>query len=135
MRILRPSDSRLPHDQPDVLAQFGQVRIIRVLPRTNRDVARPRGAERRQKFEPHELAQPSFQSIAANGTVLVARNHDRDPRMAKRGSEHSDIEVRRPNPPPLSNDTLNLGASRQSLPARKAKAARPVRRLRTCLAV
>ena len=91
--------------------------------------------QRRKQFETHEFAEPSLHAIAANGAVPISRNHDRNPRMMQRGSEDSDIEVRGPNPPPLSNDILNVGASRQSLPARKAEAAPFVRRLRTCLAV
>jgi hypothetical protein len=55
--------------------------------------------------------------------------------MTKRGSKNSDIEIRRPNPPPLSNDILDIGAARQSLAARKAEVALPARRLRTYLAV
>ena len=85
------------------------------------------------KLEAHELAEPSLQPVAVDGAVLVTRNHDPDSRMTKRGSEDADIEIRGPNSLPLSDDILDVGASRQSLPARKAEAA--VRRLRTCLAV
>ena len=124
----------LSDDQPDVVAQIVQAGVVRIRPRTNRHVARHNGAKCRKELETHELAQPPLHPIASNDTVLVTRNHDRDPRMTKRGSENPDIEVRRPNPPPLSNDILNVGTSRQSLAAREAKAALPVRRLRTCLA-
>jgi hypothetical protein len=124
----------LSDDQPDVVAQIVQAGVVRIRPRTNRHVARHYGAKCRKELETHELAEPSLHAIATNSGVLVARNHDRDPRMTKRGSENSDIEVRRPNPPPLSNDILDIGASRQTLMAREAKAALLVRRLRTCLA-
>ena len=124
----------LSDDQPDVVAQIFQAGVVRIGPRTNRDVARHKGAKGRKELETHELAEPSLHAITTNSGVLVTRNHDRDPRMTKRGSENSDIEVRRPNPPPLSNDILDVGTSRQTLTAREAKAALLVRRLRTCLA-
>jgi len=72
----------------------------------------------------------------------MARNDDADARKAKRGSEDSGIEMRRPNSLPLSNDGLNVSAPRQSVAARKTKAAAgaagaagaasAVRRLRIC---
>ena len=117
----------------DVDRQIVQAGVVRVWARANRDVVRC-DPQCGKELETHELAQPPLHPIASNDTVLVTRNHDRDPRMTKRGSENPDIEVRRPNPPPLSNDILDVGASRQTLTAREAKAAPLVRRLRTCLA-
>lgn len=129
------SDARLSREQPDVIAQILHSCLVRARTRTNCDVLRRASAKGGDQLEAHQLAKPSLHTIAANGTVLVTRNHDRDPRLTKRGRENSDIEVRRPNPPPLSNEILNFRASRQTIPAREAKAAPPVRRLRTCLAV
>jgi|KBSMisStaDraftv2_1062788.scaffolds.fasta_scaffold494870_2 hypothetical protein len=125
---------RLSDNQPYVVPQIVQAGVVRVGARPDRDVAWHSGAKCRKEFQTHELAEPSLHAITTNSGVLVTRNHDRDPRMTKRGSENSDIEVRRPNPPPLSNDILDIGASRQTLMAREAKAALLVRRLRTCLA-
>lgn len=125
---------RLSNRQADVITQRVEGGVIRRRTRANRNVTWRDRAQSGKKLEAHELAKPSLHTVSANSAVFVTRNHDRDPRMTKRGSENSDIEVRRPNTPPLSNDILDVGTSRQSLPAREAKAARPVRRLRTCLA-
>lgn len=126
---------RAPHNEPDVVSQIVQRHVVGIRPCAYRHVARSERAQCGKHFDAYELAKPSLHAIAANSAVLVPRNHDRDPRMTERGSEDPDIEVRGPNPLPLSNDTLNVGASRQSLPARKAEAAPAVRRLRICLAV
>ena len=127
---------RLPDNRLDIVAQIVEADVVRVGPRPDGDVARRDGPKRGKELETHELAEPSLHAISTNDGMPVTRNHDRNPRMTKRGSENSDIEVRRPNPPPLSNDILDVVASRQTLTARKAKAAPlpPVRRLRTCLA-
>jgi hypothetical protein len=63
-------------------------------------------AKCREQFGPHELAQPSLQSVAIDGRVVVERNHDPDARSGERGSEDTDVEVNGPNSLPLSNDRL-----------------------------
>jgi hypothetical protein len=52
--------------------------------------------------------------------------------MCERGSEGSDVEMHGPNSLPLSNDSLQVEAPRQSVATRKSEAL--IRRLRTCLA-
>jgi len=102
-RALRVSDHQL-----DVVTQSVHADFVRVWPRADCHVTRFHCAQSGQELETHELAKPSLHAIASNRAVLVSRNHDRDPCMTKRGSEDSDVEVRGPNPPPLSNDILNV---------------------------
>lgn len=105
---------------------------IRLPARADRDVERRTRAERREQRQPHELAQPALERIAIDRRVLVSRHDDAHTRKLERGSENPCIEVHGPNSPPLSNDGLNVTAPRQSVAARKTKAA--VRRPRTCSA-
>ena len=60
----------------------------------------------------------------------MTRNDDPHSRKCERGSEDADVEMHGPNSLPLSNDGLYVGAPRQSVATRKAKAV--VTRLRTC---
>ena len=99
---------RVLDQQPDVVAQCVYADLVRVWPRADGNVTWLEPVQRGKKLETHKLAKPSLHAIASNGAVLVPRNHDRDPCMTKRGSEDSDVEVRGPNPPPLSNDILNV---------------------------
>jgi len=89
-------------------------------------------AKRRKQFDPSELAQTTFEPVAVDRGVLMTRHDDPDARKTERGSEHPDIEIRSPNPLPLSNDVLYVWPPRQSMLPRKTEAV--VTRLRTCLA-
>src|SRR5215831_12675807 len=96
-------------DRTNVLSQVVQAGVVRIRARANCNVAGRYRLQCRQQLETHELAEPSLHAISPNGAVFVSGNHDRNSRMTKRGSVNSDIEVRRPNPPPLSNDNLDVG--------------------------
>ena len=76
-------------------------------------------SERWKQLDPHELAKPPFETVSIHGGMLMTRHHDPNARRGKRGSEDPDIEVHGPNSLPLSNDSLNVLAPRQSLPTRK----------------
>ena len=78
----------------------------------------------------HDFSQAPFELVAIDRTVAESRNDDSNPRMAKRGSERSDVEVLTPNSLPLSNDGFQVALARQPEPARKADAL--VRRRRIC---
>jgi hypothetical protein len=118
-------------DRDDVAAETIEACVVGFAPRANGDVSRT-VAKRRQQFDPDELPQATFESVAVDRGVLMARHDDPDARKTKRGSEDSDIEIRSPNPLPLSNDVLYIEAPRQPMLPRIAEAV--VTRLRTCLA-
>ena len=98
--------------------------------RPNGDVDRGSDAKGREQIHANELTEPALECVAIHGRVLMARNDDPDAGKAKRGSEDPGIEMHRPNSLPLSNDGLNVSTPRQSVAARKPKAA--ARRLRIC---
>jgi hypothetical protein len=105
-------------------------RLVGLVACTNGDVERGELAQRGQQRDARDLAKPSLEPVAIDGGVLVTRHDDPDARRTKRGSTDPDIEVHGPNSLPLSNDSLNIEASRQPVAARKSEAV--VTRLRTC---
>ena len=81
-------------------------------------------------MDSHDFPQAPLQLVAIDSGMAVSRYDNSDARMAKRGSERSDVEVTTPNSLPLSKDGFNVAFSRQPKPPRKVDAV--VRRLRIC---
>jgi len=115
-------------------AHVGTKRVERgavgLVPRANRYVERRLAPKGGQQLQADEFAEPSLETVAIHGGVLMARHHDSDTRRSERGSEDPDIEMHGPNSLPLSNDGLDVDTPRQSVATRESKAV--VRRLRTC---
>lgn len=86
--------------------------------------------KRGQKLQPRQLAKPPLEAVAIHCGVLMSRNHETDPGMIERGSDGADVEVDGPDSLPLSDDGLQVGSPRQSIPTRKSKIL--VMRRRTC---
>jgi hypothetical protein len=86
----------------------------------DRDVRYRGGAQRGKELDAHELAQPTFETVAIHGGMFVARHNDSDSRKRERGSEDAHVEMRGPNSLPLANDGLNVEAFRESIATRKA---------------
>lgn len=73
--VWTPSNPR--HHGQHVRAQIVERRTVRFAPGTNSDVGRVGArAQRREQLESRELTQASFEAIAIDGGMLMARNHD-----------------------------------------------------------
>lgn len=119
--------------EPDVTAEFGEGCVIGICLRAQHQVDNAVRLQRGQEFEAHQLAEPALEPISIHGSVLVLRHDESDPRMAKRGSKHPDVEVLGPDSPPLSNDGQYVATPREPERARITEAA--FRRLRISWAV
>ena len=117
-------------DRPHVEAQPVEGERVCVGACANGQIDRWLSSQCWQQFRPHQLAQATLEPVAIHGRLMMTRDDDGDTRMSERGSDYPDIEVPGPDSLPLSNDSLNLGASRQ--PARTRKPESVVRRRRTC---
>ncbi len=102
----------------------------------NRDIVRRVRAptKHRQQTKPHELPQPTLESVAFDRGVVMSWHDDPDARTRERGREHTYVEVRRADSPPLLHNSLNVEAPGEASLARKSEAPLPVRRRRTCSA-
>jgi hypothetical protein len=87
-------------------------------------------AQRWQQLRAHEFAKAALETIAIYRGSLMTGNHNSHAWKFERGSGDPHIEMHGPNTLPLSNDSLYVGAPRQSIATRKGKSA--VMRLRTC---
>jgi hypothetical protein len=120
-------------DREHIRLERGPACGICLSSRSDGDVDCGSDAKGREQIHPNELAEPALECVAIHGRVLMARDDDPDARKAERGSEDPGIEMHRPNSLPLSNDGLNVSAPRQSVAARKTKAAAgAARRQRIC---
>ena len=81
-------------------------------------------------MDSHDFPQTPFELVAIDRGVSMSRNDDANSRMPERGSEASDVEMTTPDSLPPSNDSFQVGFSRQPKLAWETGAG--VRRLRTC---
>jgi len=115
----------------DVAAKLAEAREVGVTLSADGEIGdRLRGQreQRGQQLDTHEFAKSAFEPVALHGGVLMLRHDHSDARMAKRGSKYPDVEIPRPDSPPLSNDGQYVAAPREPKRARITEAV--VRRLR-----
>lgn len=117
----------------DIAAKLSEAGDVGVSLRADRQIGGGLHAQRGQQLDTHEFAKPAFEPVSLDGGVLVLRHDHSDARMAKRGSKYPDVEILRPDSPPLSNDGQDVAAPREPKRARITEAA--VRRLRISSAV